>query len=149
MELTQLLDVTSLLVLGLVSPLIVSYLTKSSMSSKTKHLIALVVSVVVAILVVIVSGGSLFVFNGDGWENIVNSLLIATSMVFTIQQVAYKFIFKGTEWENNIYTNHGVGKNEEAPLEKEGDLAEFSAEEDPEATETDLINLPEEYPENN
>lgn len=101
---------TLLVVLSAVSPIIVSYLTKSSWSSKTKQSIALLVTVLIAVIVAFVPmlGGTAIVVFGSGVGPFVESLVAAGSVIFTIQQVVFNFIFKDTEFATAVQEDKGV-----------------------------------------
>ena len=121
----MILSGTVLLILSLISPLIVSYLTKSTMSSQAKQVVALLVSLVIAVVVAFTTGGASLLFTGV--SGFFESLAVAGSIVYTIQQAVYSFIFKDTEFNQHIQDDMGVGKNE--PLEGDADGSGFLAEE--------------------
>lgn len=108
------LSATTLVILGVIAPVIISYLTSCSMSVQAKQLIALGVSIVLAVIIAVVSGGVGLVFTA-GWVGFFESFAIALPSVFTIQQLVYNFIFKNTEFAIEVRDNHGIGKNEAEP----------------------------------
>lgn len=108
------LSAATLMILGVIAPVIISYLTSWNMSVQAKQLIALGVSIVLAVIIAVVSGGVGLVFTA-GWVGFFESFAVALPSVFTIQQLVYNFIFKNTEFAIEVRDNHGVGKNEAEP----------------------------------
>ena len=101
---------TLLVILSALSPIIVAWLTKASMSSKAKQTIALLISVVIAAVVAFVPalGGTAVIALGSGVGGFFASLGVAAPIVFTIQQVVFNFIFKDTEFATTILEDKGV-----------------------------------------
>lgn len=87
------------LLLTVISPLIAAWFTKRSMTSRTKNLIALGVSVVIAVGWVIFSGG----FDGGEFS-------VAVATVYGLQQLVYNQLLKETAKE--VEAHQGIGKNE-------------------------------------
>lgn len=108
------LSATTLVILGVIAPVIISYLTSWNMSAQAKQLIALGVSIVLAVIIAVVTGGVGLVFSA-GWAGFFESFAIALPSVFTIQQLVYNFIFKNTEFAVEVRDHHGVGKNNPEP----------------------------------
>lgn len=126
---------TLLAVLGIISPFIISFLTKSTMSSRAKQLVALGVTLVISVAVAFIPafGGTAVIVLGGGVSAFFSSLIAAFPIVFTIQQVVYQFIFRGTEWATNLLQNAGV---------KDSDTA-ITKTEDGESTDEDGAGLDE------
>lgn len=93
-----------LAILGVISPVIISLLTKASMSAKAKQLVALAVTVVLAIVVAFVPalGGTAILVLNAGIPAFFESLFVAVPIIYTVQQVIYQFVFKGTEWAQSL-----------------------------------------------
>lgn len=103
----ELLPTALTLVLTLVSPLIAAWFTKSTMTSRTKNLVALFVSVVIA-------GGWVF-FNG-GFEGV--DIALALGAVYGLQQLVYNQLLKDVA--KDIEANNGIT----APVEDNSTLDE-------------------------
>lgn len=86
-----------LVFLGGVSPLIVSLLTKTTWSSKTKGLVAIAVSLVITVAWAASTGGITLVL-GAGLAALAQSAVVAVGFVYGVQQLVFNFIFKGTEF---------------------------------------------------
>lgn len=123
----MILSGTVLLILSLVSPLIVSFLTKITMSSQAKQVVALLVSLVIAAIVAFTTGGASLLFTGV--SGFFESLAVAGPIVYTIQQAVYSFIFKDTEFNHHIQEDMGVGKSETSSEESDANGSGFLAEE--------------------
>lgn len=91
----QVLPTALAFILTIVSPLISAYFTKVTMSSKTKNIIALGVSVVIAVGWVLLNGG----FNGV-------DIVLALGSVYGIQQLVYNQLLKDTA--KDIEADHGI-----------------------------------------
>lgn len=104
------LSAGTVLILGVIAPYIVSWLTSSTMSVKSKQLVAFAVSIVLAILVSIPMGALGIVFTA-GFAGFVDSFVIALPALFTIQQLVYNVIFRDTELAIDTLMNKGVGKH--------------------------------------
>lgn len=104
------LSAGTVLILGVIAPYIVSWLTSSTMSVKSKQLVAFAVSIVLAILVSIPMGALGVVFTA-GFAGFVDSFVIALPALFTIQQLVYNVIFRDTELAIDTLMNKGVGKH--------------------------------------
>lgn len=125
---------TLVVLLGLVSPLIISLLTKASMSARSKQLVALGVTIVLAIIVAFVPGlgGTAVLIANAGIPAFLESVIAAIPLIYTIQQVIYQFVFKGTEWAENLLDNAGLTDNgtDEIELEVGEDLDGAGLDED-------------------
>lgn len=106
------------LVLTVVSPLIAAWFTKQSMTSRTKNLVALGVSVVIA--------GGWVALNG-GFS--AGEVTVALASVYGLQQLVYNQLLKDTAKE--VEAHVGLGKNEGLPAE--ADDYEDYVEEEPTA----------------
>lgn len=127
---------TLMVVLSAVSPVLVSYLTKSSWSSKTKQAVALLVTVVIAAIVAFVPalGGTAVIVLGSGVGAFAESLVAAVGVIFAIQQVVFNFVFKDTEFATTILEDKGVTDTLPEGVDTDGDGLETVTEEDGEAT---------------
>lgn len=123
----MILSGTVLLILSIISPMIISYLTKSTMSSQAKQVVALLVSLVIAVIVAFTTGGTSLLFTSV--NGFFESLAVAAPTVYTIQQAVYSFIFKDTEFNRHLQEDVGVGKNEGITDESDADGSGFLAEE--------------------
>lgn len=113
---------TLLVILSAVSPIIVSYLTKASWSSKTKQSVALLVTLAIAVVVAFVPvlGGSAVLAFGGGVGPFVESLVAAGGVIFTIQQVVFTYIFKDTEFATVLLEDKGVTDTVPADTDVDG-----------------------------
>lgn len=82
------------LVFTFLSPFITAFLNRVQWSTETKTLMAMAVSLVIAVLYLIMTGGI------ADWSQ----LAVVGPMVFTLQQVVYKFFVKGPANELEIAT---------------------------------------------
>lgn len=121
----EILPVGLLLVLGVLTPLIVGFLTKSTMSRKTKTTIGIVVSVVLAGVWGFTSGGIVLVLGAGAWA-FFESLVLAAGIIYGISQAVYQYIFKGTDLAASV-AQVGVTDNE-----TDANGSGFTAEEYPE-----------------
>lgn len=104
----QVIPTALALVLTIVSPLIAALFTKVTMTSRTKNLVALGVSVVIAVGWVLLNGG----FNGV-------DIALALGSVYGLQQLIYNQILKDTAKE--IEANYGVtAPDTDVPLDELG-----------------------------
>lgn len=109
----ELLIPTALAVLlSALSPLIVGALTKASMTSKTKGLVAFGVSAVIAVAWLATTGGLGALTLAAGVPAFVQALGLAVGAVYTLQQAVHKFLFKGTALADNVLANVGVTDGE-------------------------------------
>lgn len=109
----ELLIPTALAVLlSAISPLIVGALTKASMASKTKGLVAFGVSAVIAVTWLATTGGLGALTLAAGVPAFVQALGLAVGAVYTLQQAVHKFLFKGTALADNVLANVGVTDGE-------------------------------------
>lgn len=111
------LSVGTTLILGVISPYIVSWLTSSSMSIQAKQLVAFAVSVVLAIIIAFGTGLA-GVALAAGVAGFIESFAIALPVIFTVQQLVYNLLFRDTEWAIDTLMNRGVGKHK-PPVEPE------------------------------
>lgn len=72
------------IILTVLSPYATAFFNRVTWSPETKHLVTIAVSIVIAVLYLIVSGSV-----GD-WS----ALAVVIPMVYTLQQLVYKFILK-------------------------------------------------------
>lgn len=98
------------LVLGVISPYIVSWLTSSSMSIQAKQLVAFAVSIVLAIIIALGTGMA-GVALAAGFVGFIESFAVALPVIFTVQQLVYNLLFRDTEWAIDTLMNKGVGKH--------------------------------------
>lgn len=99
MDTTALLNVVTAAVV-VASPLLTSLFTHTGMSSRTKNTIAMVVSLVIAVVYEVVTGGI------SDWTNI----LYAFPVVYGLQQAVYNTLLKAAA--TNVEATVGVtGKN--------------------------------------
>ena len=87
---------------GIIVPFIVSYMKNTAWSAKTKQVVAIVVSLVVAFGITAIDNGVKF----DQWKD----LLINLGVVFSVAQVFYQQYFGGTA-VNAKLESIGVGSN--------------------------------------
>jgi len=106
----MMLSAGAVLVLGVIAPYIVSWLTSAEMSVKSKQLVAFAVSIVLAVIVAATMGSLGLVFTA-GLMGFIDSFTIALPTIFTIQQLVYNLIFRDTELAIDTLMNKGVGKN--------------------------------------
>lgn len=99
MENIEIVPTALALVLTVVSPLISAWFTKQTMSSTTKNLIALGVSIVIAVGWVVLNGG----FSAG-------EVAVAMATVYGVQQLVYNQLLKDTA--KTIEAHNGVGKDE-------------------------------------
>lgn len=104
------LSAGTVLVLGVIAPYIVSWLTSSTMSVRSKQLVAFAVTIVLSILVSIPMGAFGLVFTA-GFAGFIDSFVVALPALFTIQQLVYNIIFRDTELAIDTLMNKGVGKH--------------------------------------
>lgn len=104
------LSAGTVLILGVIAPYIVSWLTSSTMSVKSKQLVAFAVSIVLSIIVSIPMGALGLVFT-SGFVGFVDSFVVSLPALFTIQQLVYNIIFRDTELAIDTLMNRGVGKH--------------------------------------
>lgn len=123
----MILSAGATLVLGVIGPYIVSWLTSSTMSVKSKQLVAFAVSIVLAIIVASAMGAFGLVFT-SGIVGFIDSFVIALPTIFTIQQLVYNLIFRDTELAIDTLMNKGVGKH--VPPVDEEEIAEIHESQD-------------------
>lgn len=85
------------------SPLLTSVFTHTGMTSRTKNTIAMIVSLVIAVVYEVVTGGI------SDWTNI----LYAFPVVYGLQQAVYNTLLKAVA--TNVEANVGVTVKSEAP----------------------------------
>lgn len=91
------LPIVLTIVLTFISPFISAYVQNVTWSAQTKNLLALIVSLVIAVVYLIVSGTI-----GD-WSQ----LAIVVPMVYTLQQLVYQFLVKNIATKFEAITNFG------------------------------------------
>lgn len=91
-------------VLAILSPFITALFTKSSMKSETKGLVGIAVSIVVAVVWVLLTGGFAVVAGPE-------DLAIPIGVIFGIQQAVYNQFFK--DLAKDVEANVGFGAHEE------------------------------------
>lgn len=106
----MMLSASAILILGVISPYIVSWLTSSTMSVKSKQLVAFAVSIVLAVIVAASMGTLGLVFTA-GFVGFLDSFAITLPTIFTIQQLVYNLVFRDTELAAETLLNKGVGKH--------------------------------------
>lgn len=99
MDTTVLLNVVTAIIV-IASPLLTSLFTHSAMSSRTKNSIAMIVSLVIAVVYEVLTGGI------KDWTN----LAYAFPIVYGLQQAVYNTILKdlATQVEANIGAGSGA-----------------------------------------
>lgn len=100
------------ILLSALSPFIVGMLTKASMSSKTKSLVAFGVSAVIAVAWLATTGGLGALTLAAGVPAFVQALGLAIGAAYTLQQAVHMFLFKGTELAGAVLANVGVTDGE-------------------------------------
>lgn len=100
------------ILLSALSPLLVSVLTRASMSPKTKSVIAVSVSAVVAIAWLGVTGGLGALTLSAGAPAFIQALGLAVASAYGLQQAVHVFLFKGTDLAENLLTHTGVTDGE-------------------------------------
>lgn len=99
-----------LLVLSSVSPLLVQYLTNRAWSKNTKVLLAVGISIVIAVVFGLVSGDIALAFTSI--DAFFASAVPAVGVAFAIQQAVFNTMFKGTELADKL---EGTGVTESNP----------------------------------
>lgn len=86
------------------SPLLVQTLVKSSWSVRTKSTIATAVAAVIALVYTVLAGNFNFIPDFSPEDPMVWIEAFATSLMaaFGTQQLAFQFLFKGTELQNSL-----------------------------------------------
>lgn len=97
--------------LSVLSPLVVSVLTKASMSSKAKGWVAVGVSAVIAVAWLATTGGLGALTLAAGVPAFVQALGLALGSAFALQQAVHLFIFKGSALAENLLAR-GVSDGE-------------------------------------
>lgn len=119
-----------LLVLSAVSPLLVQYITNMSWSKNAKILLAVGISIIVAVIYGLVSGDIALAFTS--LEAFITSTLPAVGTAFAIQQLVFSRLFKGSELADKLAGEpeaevnpevDGNGYGEELPEDLEGEVA--------------------------
>lgn len=100
------------IVLSLLSPYIVAFYTKASMSSQTKNLVALGVSLVIAVGWTVASGGFGALVIGSGVPALLDSILPGLAMAYGLQQAVFNVLFKNTGLAESITNNYGITDGE-------------------------------------
>lgn len=98
------------LILGVISPYIISWLTSSDMSVQAKQLVAFAVSIVLAIIIAFGTGLAGIAL-AAGVAGFIESFAVALPVIFTVQQLVYNLLFRDTEWAIDALMNKGVGKH--------------------------------------
>lgn len=120
------------ILLSALSPLLVSVLTRSSMSSKTKSWVAVGVSAVIAIGWLWISGGLAALLVAGSAIAFVEALGLVLASVYGLQQAVHVFLFKGTAMAENLLRSVGItdgetdanGSGFDAEMELETELEE-------------------------
>lgn len=119
-----------LLVLSAVSPLLVQYITNMAWSKNAKILLAVAISIVIAVVYGLVSGDIAFAFTS--LEAFITSTVPAMGTAFAIQQLVFNTLFKGSELADKLAGSpettenpevDGNGYGEELPEYEEGKVA--------------------------
>ncbi len=100
------------ILLSVLSPLIVSVLTKASMSSRAKGWVAVGVSAVIAVGWLVTTGGLGALSLAAGVPAFVQALGLALGSAFALQQAVHLFIFKGSALADNLLAGVGVTDGE-------------------------------------
>ena len=90
---------------GLIVPFFISFLKNTAWSSKTKQIVSVVVSLVVAVGITAIDNG----VNLGDWKQLVANLAV----IFTVAQVFYQQYFGGTS-DNAKLESIGVGATKAA-----------------------------------
>lgn len=119
-----------LLVLSAVSPLLVQYITNMSWSKNAKVLLAVGISIIVAVVYGLVTGDIALAFTS--LEAFITSTLPAIGSAFAIQQLVFARLFKGSELADKLAGEpettvnpevDGDGYGEDLPEEFESEVA--------------------------
>lgn len=122
------------ILLSALSPLIVGALTKASMTSKQRSLVAFGVSAVIAIAWLATTGGLGALTLSAGVPAFAQALGLALGSAYALQQAVHTFLFKGTELADNVLANVGVTDGESDATGSGFEAEEFDYVEEP-ATE--------------
>lgn len=100
-----------LLVLSAVSPLLVQYITNMAWSKNAKVLLAVGISIVIAVIYGFTTGDISLTFTS--FEAFVTSTAPAVGTAFAIQQLVFSTLFKGTELADKLAGAPPVEENPE------------------------------------
>lgn len=87
-------------VLSMFSPMLIEWITNAGWTNNQKTLAAVLVSTVIAVLLGVYTGDLVLAFTSV--EAFVQTAVPAVGVLFTIQQVVYTTIFKGSDLAHKI-----------------------------------------------
>lgn len=130
-------------ILSVLSPLLVQYLTKASWSPVAKTWVAAGIALVIAALYIGLTGGFGLIDFSLGIEAVLAAAGTALLSVYGLQQAIFNLVFKGSGLQNAL-ANHGVTDGE-----SDDTGSGFEAEDDPEeleALQVDYVDEDDESP---